>query len=672
MSNESSRARVKELRKLIDHHNYQYHVLDSPEVPDAEYDWLLRELQALEDKHPELAAPDSPTQTVGAAPLPTIIQVEHKEPMLSLANAFSEQEIRDFDRRVRDTLGLSVVEYIAEPKFDGVAVNLLYVDGEMVSAATRGDGTIGEDITANAREIPRIPSRLRGVDWPALLEVRGEVVIRKSDFMELNRERVKRGEQKFANSRNAAAGSLRQLDPRVVAERPLSFYPWGFGAMSERVVLTELEYMDRLRHWGFDVPISHRPVNGIDAALEYLTEMARERESLPFELDGLVLKVDRLQYREVLGATARAPRWAVAFKFEPEKKETKLLGIDVQVGRTGALTPVARLRPVLVGGVTVTNATLHNEDEVYRKDVRVGDTVIVRRAGDVIPEVFKVVDPESPAHKRRRRFKMPKKCPECRSDVVRHAGEAAARCTGGLYCPAQRREAIRHFASRRAMDIDGLGEKLVNQLVDQGLIEDVSATYALTVQDLVNLERMAEKSAKNLVTAIDKSKKTTLSRFLYALGIPHVGEATAQTLARHFGSLDAVTHANLKALEEVPDVGPIVAESIYKFFRQKHNRKVIQRLLKAEVKPVESDVNKPSESRLRGKAFVLTGTLTSMSRDKAKVALQALGAKVVGSVSKKTDYVVVGTDPGSKATKAMKLGVTTLDEDRFLDLIQDH
>ncbi len=670
MKTGQAKKRARELRDLLNYHNYRYYVLDSPEISDAEYDRLFRELQALEENHPELVPPDSPTQRVGAEPLEAFGQVRHSVPMTSMDDAFEESEVRDWDRRVRQGLASSAsVSYTVEPKFDGVSVSLRYENGSLARAGTRGDGTTGEDVTSNVRTINTVPLRLRGTGWPGVLEVRGEVVIPKEDFERLNSERLKHGESAFANPRNAAAGSLRQLDPQVTATRPLTFFPWGLGELLVPVAPRYSQVARRLKQWGFRVSEFLEVVHGIDACFTYYQDMLSGRNALPFEIDGVVYKVDDLAAREQLGFTARAPRWALAHKLPAHEETTQVEEIIASVGRTGAITPVAILRPVQVGGVTVSRATLHNEDELQRKDVRIGDTVVVRRAGDVIPEVVSVVRSKRP--KRARRFKMPDMCPVCGSDVVRLSGEAATRCTGGLFCPAQRREAIRHFASRRAMDIDGLGDKLVQQLDEQGLVRDIADLYRLDTTAVAGLERMGEKSAENLMRQLEKSKKVNLARFLYALGIKDVGEATAQTLAKHFRTLRNVTQASVDQLQQVSDVGPVVAQSIQAFFRQKHNREVIRRLLKADVKPVESDVNKPSESRLGGKTFVLTGTLTSMSRDKAKAALQALGAKVVGSVSKKTDYVVVGTDPGSKATKAMKLGVTTLDEDRLLDLIQN-
>ena len=661
------RQRVEKLRDAINHHNYLYYVVDAPEIPDAEYDRLLRELQDLEAQYPELITPDSPTQRVGAAPLEAFGEVRHEVPMLSLDNAFSDEELADFDRRVRERLGVEVIEYAAEPKLDGLAVSLRYEDGVLVQGATRGDGATGEDITQNVRTIPSIPLRLVGSGWPRVLEARGEVIMTHAGFRELNRRMEAQGQKPFVNPRNAAAGSLRQLDPRVTAERPLEFWCYGTGAVhGGRLPGRHTAILDRLRGWGLRVHAEIRRVKGLAGCQAYYEEMARKREALPFDIDGVVFKVDRIDQQEQLGFVARAPRWAIARKFPAQEELTVVEDIVVQVGRTGALTPVAKLKPVFVGGVTVSSATLHNEDEINRKDIRIGDTVIVRRAGDVIPEVVAVVKERRP--KRARRFVMPKRCPVCGSEVVRDPGEAVARCSGGLFCPAQRKEAIRHFASRRAMDIEGLGEKLVEQLVDTGLVEDVSDLYHLTVEQLAGLERMGEKSARNLVEAIERSKKTSFERFLYALGIREVGEATARTLARHYNDIDQLADASEEALQALPDVGPVVAHHIHTFFRQKHNRDVIRRLLEAGVHWPKRKVP-GGAGPLAGQTFVLTGTLESMTRDAARSRLEALGAKVSGSVSRKTSYVVVGAEPGSKYDKARALGVPTLGEDEFLALL---
>ncbi|HEX9625971.1 MAG TPA: NAD-dependent DNA ligase LigA [Acidiferrobacterales bacterium] len=658
--------RIEELRRRIDEHNYNYYVLDRPVISDAEYDKLLRELQALEAAHPELVTPESPTQRVGAAPLAAFGEVKHKIPMTSMDNAFDEAEAREWDARVRKGLERDEVEYTAEPKFDGASVSLRYEDGRLVRAGTRGDGSVGEDITANVRTIRRVPLKLRGRGWPKIIEVRGEIVIPKADFERLNRERLENEEHVFANPRNAAAGSLRQLDPRITASRPLSFFPWGLGEVDGAIPGKYSEVVARLQDWGFPVSAYFKTVRGIDACLEFYREMLGRRHDLPFEIDGVVYKVDDLRARQELGYTARAPRWAIAHKLPAQEETTVVEDILASVGRTGVITPVAKLKPVQVGGVTVSNATLHNQDEVERKDVRVGDTVIVRRAGDVIPEVVGVIKEKRPRNARK--WHMPDRCPVCGAAVRREEGEAAHRCMGGLYCAAQRRGALLHFASRRAMDIEGLGEKLVDQLVSKAMVKTIADIYKLDKERLADLERMAEKSAQNLIDQIEKSKNTTLPRFLHALGIPEVGEATALALARHFGDLKPLMHADVEALEQVHGIGPNMAEEIATFFKQKHNREVINDLLKAKIHWDKLERPKAG-SALAGKTFVLTGSLSAMTRDEAKERLIALGAKVAGSVSKKTDYVVVGEEPGSKADKAAELGIAMLDERKFLELI---
>jgi len=657
------------LREQIDYHNYRYYVLDNPEIPDAEFDKLFRELQQLEHDYPVLITPDSPTQRVGAAPLTEFGEVKHVIPMLSLDNAFSEEEVRAFDRRVREGLDKEEVSYAAEPKLDGLAVSLLYENGVLSGAATRGDGYTGENITQNVRTIASVPLRLRGKGYPHRLEVRGEVYMSKKGFLKLNERQEAQGEKIFANPRNAAAGSLRQLDPRITAQRPLEICCYGVGQVEGgRLAEHHSAILEQLMEWGLRVSPERALVTGVNGCLDYFARMAVKRAALGYEIDGVVYKVDSLAQQRQLGFVARAPRWAVAHKFPAEEVKTKVLDIQVQVGRTGALTPVARLEPVPVAGVTVSNATLHNEDEVHRKDVRVGDTVIIRRAGDVIPEVVSVVKEHRP--ERTRIFHLPKHCPICGSEVVRVEGEAAARCSGGLYCAAQRKEAIRHFASRRALDIEGLGEKLVDQLVEQGLVNDVADLYELKLEQLAALERMGAKSAENLLNALNKSKDTSLARFLYALGIRDVGEATAQALAQYFGALDAITAADVDTLQAVPDIGPVVAQQIAAFFHERHNREVIDKLQAAGVRwpQVES---RALSSPLSGKTFVLTGTLAAMTRDEAKRRLQALGAKITGSVSAKTDFVVAGEEPGSKLDKARTLNITVLDERQFADMLSE-
>lgn len=658
------------LREQIDHHNYCYYVLDNPEIPDAEYDRLFRRLQELEQQYPDQASTDSPTQRVGASPLDAFEQVRHEIPMLSLANAFSDEEVQDFDRRVRERVKISDVEYTAEPKLDGLAISLMYEQGRLVRAATRGDGETGEDVTRNVRTISAIPLKLRGNAIPRVVEVRGEVYMPREGFSRLNHEQQERGEKIFANPRNAAAGSLRQLDSRITARRPLAFYAYGMGLLQGAGEFTQhFKMLETLRGWGIPVSREVKKVQGIEGCLKYYQSVLKCRDALPYEIDGVVYKVNSLELQKTLGFVSRAPRWAIAHKFPAQEELTQVLGIDVQVGRTGALTPVARLSPVQVGGVTVTNATLHNEDEIRRKDVHVGDTVIVRRAGDVIPEVVSVVRGRRPNDARP--FAMPPRCPVCGSEVMRPEGQAVARCMGGLYCPAQRKNAILHFASRRAMDIDGLGEKLVEQLVDLGLVQDVADLYHLEAGTLAGLERMGEKSADNLVKAIEKSKETTLARFLFALGIREVGEATAQTLAVEFGELRDIMRADAERLLAVPDVGPVVAQSIHHFFAQTHNIEVIEKLVAGGIHwPILE--RKGGLQPLAGKTVVLTGSLHAMTRDEARERLQSLGAKVAGSVSARTSFVVVGDDPGSKADKAASLEVEMLDEQAFLKLLENY
>ncbi|MGH8284040.1 MAG: NAD-dependent DNA ligase LigA [Gammaproteobacteria bacterium] len=670
-SRRDAQRRIRALREDLDRHNYRYYVLDAPEIPDSEYDRLMRELQALEQEFPQLVTPDSPTRRVGAAPLKAFGEVRHTVPMLSLDNAFDDEELEAFDTRVHQRLETTdEMEYTAEPKLDGLALSLHYENGVLTRGATRGDGSTGEDVTSNVRTIASIPLRLRGKSYPAVLEVRGEVYMPKKGFQALNRRQAERGEKTFANPRNAAAGSLRQLDSRITAQRPLEFFAYAWGKVTSGTLpKRHSTVLAQFRDWGLRTNPENRVVRGISGCLEYYRQMSAKRPQLPYQIDGVVYKVDRLDLQQRLGFVARAPRWAIAHKFPAEEAMTLLKAVEFQVGRTGALTPVARLVPVFVGGATVSNATLHNMDEVERKDVRVGDTVIVRRAGDVIPEVASVVPSKRP--KNARRVKMPTKCPVCGSDVVRAEGEAVARCTGGLYCPAQRKELIRHFASRRALDIEGLGEKLVDQLVDAGLVRTPANIFSLGVPQLAELERMGEKSAANLVQAIERARHTTLARFLYALGIREVGETTAEALARHFGTLNALMAADEAALLQVPDVGPVVAAAIAAFFHEAHNREVITALRKAGVRWAES---KPAAHTgpgpLSGKSFVMTGTLTGMTRDEAKARIQALGGKVSGSVSKKTDYLVVGAEPGSKLAEARKLGTAVLNEPALQRLLK--
>jgi len=666
-------ARAAALREQLEQHNYRYYVLDEPSVSDAEYDALFRELQALEAEHPALLTPDSPTQRVGSTPSSAFAPVTHRAPMLSLSNAFTTADVENFDRRAREGLGVDAIQYAVEPKFDGLAISITYDDGKLSCGATRGDGYTGEDVTANLRTIPALPLRLYGSakDIPPSIEIRGEVLMLKKDFAALNARAEAAGERTFVNPRNSAAGALRQLDPKITAQRKLHFFAYGIGAVDWGrlpVPTTHDEVMRRLAGWRFPVTAERRIVDGSAGLLEYYEEIGKKRAKLPFDIDGVVYKVDDLAAQEKLGFVSRAPRFALAHKFPAEEMTTEVDDIVVYVGRTGALTPVAKLKPVFVGGVTVTNATLHNEDEVRRKDIRIGDTVVVRRAGDVIPEVVRVVAEKRPANARE--FVMPAKCPVCGSHVERLEDEAASRCTGGLVCGAQREQALLHFASRRALDIEGLGDKLVHQLVEGHLVRTPADLYKLGVAALAELERMAEKSAANLHAGIEKSKKTTLARFIYALGIRHVGETTAKDLAQHFGNLDRLLDADEAALLEVPDVGPVLAESIRQFFAEPHNRQVVEELRAAGIAwPETAGRTRVPAGRLAGLTFVLTGTLPTLSRDEAKDLIEAAGGKVSGSVSKKTSYVVAGTEAGSKLDKATELGVAVIDEDGLRQLL---
>jgi DNA ligase (NAD+) len=670
------RSELDALRRSIETHNYAYHVLDSPTVPDAEYDRLMRRLQEIESAHPELVTADSPTQRVGAARLEAFREVRHARPMLSLDNVFDDGELEAFDKRVRERLGevdiaVDAVTYWAEPKLDGAAISLRYEHGDLVFGATRGDGTTGEDVTHNVRTIRSIPLRLRGATSPAVLEVRGEVFMPRAGFLEFNKRALERGEKTFVNPRNAAAGSLRQLDPRLAAARPLDAFFYALGEVSDGVLKGAKEQsaiVDLLRDFGLRACPEAARVEGVAGCLEYYGEIGRQRSSLPYDIDGVVYKVNRLEWQRELGFVSRAPRWAIAHKFPAQEELTIVRGVEFQVGRTGALTPVARLEPIFVGGVTVSNATLHNMDEVERKDVRIGDTVIVRRAGDVIPEIVGVVLDRRPADARV--VELPRKCPICGSDVERGEDEAIARCIGGLFCPAQRKEAIRHFASRRALNIEGFGEKLVDQLVDKNLVETPADLYRLPVEQLADLERLGEKSAQKLAAAVEKSKDTTYARFLYGLGIGNVGEATALALANEFGTLDELLSADEERLQQVPDIGPIVAKAIRAFLHEPHNVDVIRALLAAGVRwPKASPRSR--DLPLRGKTFVITGSLQTMTREEAKARLQALGAKVSGSVSKKTTALIVGSDPGSKLQNAQALNVEIWSEDQLRSAIGD-
>ena len=668
MTGTKVQARVKDLRVLLERYAYYYYVLTAPEVPDAQYDRLFLELQSLEEKHPDLITKDSPTQRVGSAPLAGFSEVRHVVPMLSLANAFGDDEVLDFDRRCRKLIETSRIQYVAEPKLDGLAVSLTYEDGQLVRAATRGDGVRGEDVTQNIRGIRSIPLRLRGNDWPSLLEVRGEVYMPLEGFLRLNHEQRAMDQKLYVNPRNAAAGSLRQLDPRISASRPLEIFCYGIGAIEAgQVPETHIETLKALTIWGLRTNPEAALVDGPEGCLDRYRRILERRDALGYDIDGLVYKVNNYSDQQRLGTLSRSPRWALAHKFPAQEELTRVLRIDVQVGRTGAITPVARLEPVFVGGATVSNATLHNRDEIERLDVRVGDTVVIRRAGDVIPEVVSVVSEQRPAKASRYRF--PTQCPVCDSEIISDDHGAILRCSGGLFCAAQVKESIKHFASRRAMDIEGLGSKIVDQLVDVGIVKNVADLFDLDTKTLEELDRLGRKSAENLVAAIRSSRRTTLPRFLFALGIAQVGEATAQALAAHFESLDFLIVADQEALEQVIDVGPVVAGSLIHFFAQYHNQEVISRLQGAGITWPQETGKGTGTVPLAGKVVVLTGSMTGMTRDEARKALIQLGAKVTSSVSKNTDMVIAGNEPGGKFAKAKDLGVPVLFESEFQQLI---
>ncbi len=655
-------SKIEQLREQLRNHAWRYYVLDDPEVPDAEYDRLYRQLQQLEQAHPELLSSDSPTQRVGAQPLTTFAQIHHQQPMLSLDNVFSEDELTAFDRRAHERLHSDApIDYAAEPKLDGLAISIRYEQGQLIYAATRGDGNTGENVTQNIRTIESVPLKLLGDDFPKVLEVRGEVFMPKAGFEKLNQQARRNGEKTFANPRNAAAGSLRQLDPRITANRPLSWYCYAVGVVEGgQLADTHSAMMQQLKQYGFPVCAEAQVVKGVAGCMAYYRQLLARREQLAYDIDGIVYKVNAISQQQLLGFVARAPRWAIAHKFPAQEEMTEILDVDFQVGRTGAITPVARLKPVFVGGVTVKNATLHNMDEIRRKDIHIGDRVIIRRAGDVIPEVVKVVI--SRRTDRVREVIMPTKCPVCGSVIEQLEGEAVARCTGGLFCEAQRAQAIKHYASRKAMDIDGLGNKLIEQLVAGNTIQTPADLYTLSVSRLASLDRMAEKSAQNIVNAIDNSKQPLLSRFIYAMGIREVGESTARHLAENLMSLDALMQADIETLQAIQDIGPIVAQHIVTFFQQRHNREVINKILAAGVVIQNPEKVAVDNQPLQSKTFVITGTLPSLSREQAKTLLLHAGAKVSGSVSSKTDYLLAGEKAGSKLTKASLLGVTVIDE----------
>jgi len=661
--------RVARLRETVNRHNYLYHTLDTPEVSDAEFDRLFHELKALESDYPDLVADDSPTQRVGSQPLDSFDQVVHEMPMLSLDNAFGEEDMHDFNRRVLARLGSNDdVAYACEPKIDGVAVSLLYEDGRLVRGATRGDGTTGEDITSNVRTIDSIPLTLMGKGYPQRLEVRGEIYFSLSGFEQMNNDALARGQKTFANPRNAAAGTLRQLDPRETAQRPLTMFAYSIGVVaSGEMPATHTEILARLGEWGLRINPLVESVTGVEACIDYYDAMMARRAALDYEIDGVVFKVDAIEEQNRLGMLTRTPRWAIAHKFPAEEGTTVLEDVEFQVGRTGAVTPVARLRPVKVGGVTISNATLHNMDEVGRLALKIGDTVVIQRAGDVIPKVAAVLIEHRPDSAKD--IVLPKSCPACGSEVLQPEGEVLARCIGGLECSAQRKESIRHFASRLALDIEGLGEKLVNQLVDEGLITSPADLYKLTAASLVELERMAPKSANNLLAALERSKRTTLPRFIYALGIQEVGESTANSLAMHFKDIDALRTAEEETLQQVADVGPIVAGKIARFFAQDVNNRVIDELLASGV-DWEKMASQTDSQVLAGQTYVLTGTMSTLTRNEAKARLQALGAKVSGSVSSKTTAVVAGDAAGSKLTKAQSLNIPVMTEADLVELLE--
>jgi DNA ligase (NAD+) len=667
-------ARVKQLHELLNQYNYQYYVLDEPSVPDSEYDALFHELKAIEAEYPEFLSGDSPTQRVGDKPLSEFSSVSHEMPMLSLDNVFDDEEMRAFDTRIKKLLNYTsgeLIQYVCEPKLDGIAVSLLYEDGVLVRGATRGDGSQGEDITLNVRTIPSIPLKLIGKGFPYRLEVRGEVYMPKQGFDRLNDEAAAKGEKGFVNPRNAAAGSLRQLDPKLTAKRPLEFCCYSVGVVEGGSLPdSHFDVLNQLNQWGFLTNSEMSCVQGVDETLEYYQALLSKRDSLPYEIDGIVFKVNSFDLQKRLGFVSRAPRWAVAHKFPAQEKVTILHDVEFQVGRTGAITPVGRLEPVFVGGVTVSNVTLHNMDEVERLGVMKGDSVIVRRAGDVIPQVVKVVDDRRPVNAEP--VVLPEGCPVCHSEIERVEGEAVARCTGGLVCAAQRKQAFIHFASRKALDIDGLGEKLITLLVDANLVSQLGDLFRLKAADVAALERMGEKSAEKLMISLQASKQTTLARFLYSLGIREVGEATAQNLAKAFGTMDGLMSASLEQLVAVEDIGPIVAEHILHFFENDLNKAVVQDLIKEGVSWQDLDVTSCSELPLDGQTWVLTGTLELMSRSEGKEKLQSLGAKVAGSVSKKTHCVVAGPGAGSKLTKAQDLGIDVMDEASFISFLAQH
>ena len=667
---EAIKKQINYLKSLIQEHDHNYYVLDEPQISDHEYDQLLRELKDIEDSHPELITSDSPTQRVGGSPISEFNQIQHNKPMLSLGNAFGIDELEAFNKRINDTLDTNDVEFNAELKFDGLAVTILYENGVIKYAATRGDGNVGEDVTHNIKTIKTIPLKLHGENHPQTLEVRGEVLMDKNDFKELNDYQISLGQKTFANPRNAAAGSLRQLDPKITAKRKLKFYAYSLGQIDQDLEFkNHTDILNYLKNAGIPISSYSQRVIGIDQMQYFYEDILKKRNNLPFDIDGIVYKVNSIKNQENLGYVSKAPRWAIAYKFPAEEAETVVNDINVQVGRTGVITPVARLQPVFVSGVTVTNATLHNEDEMLRKDIRIGDSVIVRRAGDVVPEVVRVIKEKRPSNAKV--FEMPQYCPICNSQVIRLDGEAAQRCTGQLKCEAQAKQAISHYVSRKAMNIDGLGAKIIDHFFEQGMIKNISDIYNLDYEQIQKMEGFGEKSAENLREAIEFSKKTTLAKFIYALGIRNVGEATSKDIVKKLGSLDNIMKASIDDFLEINDIGPVVAQSLHQFFQEDVNKRIINNIVHFGVKWHDQAQNESKEQKLNQQTFVVTGTLESFSRDQIKELIENNGGKVSGSVSKKTSYVIIGDNPGSKADKAVELGVKIINEKQLMELLND-
>lgn len=667
---EDINKQINYLKSVIREHDHRYYVLDDPQISDHEYDSLLRELKNLEDSHPELITTDSPTQRVGGSPISEFDQIQHSKPMLSLGNAFGVDELEAFNKRINDTLDANDVEFNAELKFDGLAVTILYENGIMKYAATRGDGSVGEDVTHNIKTIKTIPLKLHGENHPRIFEVRGEVLMDKNDFKELNEYQISLGQKTFANPRNAAAGSLRQLDPKITAKRKLKFYAYSLGQVDQDLELTNhTDILEYIHNAGVPISSYSQKVVGINQMQHFYEDILKKRNSLPFDIDGIVYKVNSIKNQENLGYVSRAPRWAIAYKFPAEEAETVVNDINVQVGRTGVITPVARLHPVFVSGVTVTNATLHNEDEMLRKDIRIGDSVIVRRAGDVVPEVVRVIKEKRPSTAKV--FKMPQYCPICNSQVIRIDGEAAQRCTGQLKCEAQAKQAISHYVSRKAMNIEGLGAKIIDHFFEKGMIKNISDIYQLDYEEIQKMEGFGEKSAENLKDAIELSKNTTLAKFIYALGIRNVGEATSKDIVKKLGTLDNVMKASIDDFLEINDVGPVVAQSLHQFFQEDENKVIINNIIEFGVKWDDQAQNVTNDQKLNQQTFVVTGTLENFSRDEIKELIENNGGKVSGSVSKKTSYVIIGDNPGSKADKAAELGVKIINEEQLMELLND-